>query len=68
MSQGGAMNRVSPEVRDRVLNREKRRCARCLQYFGDHRVMYVVPKDISKPISDENNLIAVCSSCEQKVH
>lgn len=65
MVEGGDVNRISLEVKERVIARDKRRCCRCNRYFAAHRVMYVAVLDPTKPLEDRN-LAAICSECEQK--
>lgn len=66
---GGSMNQhVSQEVRERVLKRDYRRCQVCNRYFGDHRVMDVVPRDPDRIIQGDAALMSVCMNCSEVIH
>lgn len=63
MGGNDVFSRIALEVKERVIARDKRRCCKCQQYFGEHRPMYVIVLDSKKPETDERNLAAICSSC-----
>lgn len=63
MGVNDVFGRITPDAKTRVLARDKRRCHKCLRYFGEHRPLYVVVLDEDKPVTDDRNLATVCSEC-----
>ena len=66
--------KVDPETRDKLIAMYRGKCQICSTKIiakNEHYVMamhrYVTPKDSSKGISDESNVLALCPNCGAKI-
>lgn len=58
---------VDKVTRERILTRDHRRCRVCNLYFGDHRPMDVIPKDVDVIVRSDGDLISVCFTCNEVI-